>query len=100
MITMMQFIQESPKMKENQRYVPSDRVEEKNDAMSVRHYFCSCCGLMMTVEASGHVICPECAWMEDPEQSADHDLSEGKNAMSLNEAKAAFRKSQVRRTMT
>ncbi|EOY5091934.1 CPCC family cysteine-rich protein [Citrobacter amalonaticus] len=87
-------------MKKNQRFVQSDRVEKINDVMSDRHYSCPCCGLMMSVEASGHAICPECAWMEDPEQSADHDLSEGKNAMSLNEAKAAFRKSQVRRTMT
>lgn len=90
MTTMMQFIQESPEMKTNQNFAPSSVVEKNNDVMSHRHYSCPCCGLMMSVEASGHAICPQCEWMEDPEQSADHDLSEGKNAMSLNEAKAAF----------
>ncbi|MDE5204379.1 CPCC family cysteine-rich protein [Citrobacter amalonaticus] len=99
MTKIMKLIPENPntndKMNKGDNLSPSDMVVKNNDILSNRIYSCPCCGLMMSVEYCRHVVCPKCEWIEDPEQLDDHDLSEGRNAMSLNEAKAAFRKSQV-----
>lgn len=58
--------------------------------MEFKTYRCPCCGGIM----SGHECCRICHWICDPVQLADHDLSEGRNALSLHEARAAFKKAK------
>ncbi len=49
---------------------------------------CACCG----AETEKHDICLNCGWQDDNVQNSDPDYRGGANKMSLNEAKAAYRK--------
>ena len=53
---------------------------------------CPVCGKHYFDEAGSYEICPACGWEDDPVQRRDPDYIGGANEMSLNEARAAFRK--------
>jgi len=43
-------------------------------------------------ERGAFEICPVCNWEDDPAQSADPNLSDGANALSLDAARTAWRR--------
>ncbi len=53
---------------------------------------CPCCGQRTLSERGAYEICRRCAWEDDPTQSDDPDYRGGANEMSLNEARAAWKK--------
>ncbi len=56
-------------------------------------YQCPCCG-KYTLElkpTNTFLECPECHWVDDGVQYADHDFQGGFNKMSLNEARQAYK---------
>ncbi len=52
---------------------------------------CPCCGTLTLSARGAYEICRRCGWEDDPVQARDPDLRVGANAMSLNEARAAWR---------
>lgn len=53
---------------------------------------CPCCG-QRTLESKGDFeICPICKWEDDPVQAKDHDFAGGANSLSLNEARAEWKR--------
>ena len=48
---------------------------------------CACCSEYTIPFGSKYVMCPECGWIDDPYQNMHPDSTQGKNAVSLNEAK-------------
>lgn len=55
-------------------------------------YECACCGQKTLEEEDFYEICPACGWEDDPVQRDDPDYAGGANRMSLNQAKAAFKR--------
>lgn len=57
-------------------------------------YACPCCGFLTLSEKPGgtYEICPVCFWEDDPVQLEDPDYRGGANDVSLNEARANFKK--------
>ena len=61
---------------------------------SRKKYACVCCGsrTMQEKPPGTYEICPVCGWEDDPVQFRDPDRAGGANEMSLNEARAAWKK--------
>jgi hypothetical protein len=59
--------------------------------MSAKHK-CACCEQETITEPDSYEICSRCGWEDDELQREDPDYRGGANQMSLNEAKAAFKK--------
>ena len=51
---------------------------------------CACCG----VEVDKFDICDTCGWQDDGVQNNNPNYKGGANQMSLNEAKAAYKKGE------
>jgi uncharacterized Zn finger protein (UPF0148 family) len=54
---------------------------------------CDCCASPVIRERGTFEICPVCGWEDDPAQARDPELAGGANRMSLNEARARWRRS-------
>ena len=52
---------------------------------------CDCCGAYTIAARGAYEICRRCGWEDDPVQAKDADFTGGANAMSLNQARAAWR---------
>ncbi|MEJ1969664.1 MAG: CPCC family cysteine-rich protein [Rhizomicrobium sp.] len=52
---------------------------------------CDCCGAHTISVRGGYEICPRCGWEDDPVQARDPGFRGGANAVSLEEARAAWR---------
>lgn len=61
-------------------------------------YNCHCCGCFTLDEAFGEDICDVCFWHDNVVQSDDPDYAGGANTMSLNEARAAYKKCGAKAT--
>ena len=48
---------------------------------------CACCEEFFVPQQIGDAICPVCGWIYDSHQQANPDSREGRNLISLNEAK-------------
>lgn len=59
--------------------------------MSAKHP-CPCCNQNTLEEVDFYNICPVCGWEDDPGQRAHPDDNIGANDMSLNDARASYRK--------
>jgi len=59
----------------------------RNDGMTL----CPCCGKGIVEEGHEFDICSVCGWEDDNYQFAHPDYRGGANAMSLNEARQAWR---------
>ena len=55
-------------------------------------YKCACCSQYTLEDEDFSNICPVCKWEDDRLQNDDPDYAGGANEMSLNEAKAAYKK--------
>ena len=55
-------------------------------------YQCACCGQATITEPDFYEICSVCGWEDDEVQRDDPDYQGGANQMSLNEARAAYKK--------
>jgi len=53
---------------------------------------CACCGEYTIPVNSRYMVCPVCEWIDDPHQNANPDSLNGKNPISLFEARARFMK--------
>lgn len=62
-------------------------------SVDVRHP-CPCCGSLTIEEPGNYDICDVCGWEDDDLQSDDPEYAGGANDMSLNQARAAFKKRQ------
>ncbi len=57
-------------------------------------YTCPCCGFytLPLQPPNSFEICPVCFWEDDGLQYADPNMEDGANKMSLNQAKANYKK--------
>jgi hypothetical protein len=53
---------------------------------------CLCCGKKTLTKRGFHEICRVCMWEDDPSQAEAPDLEGGANGVSLNQARANYRK--------
>lgn len=51
---------------------------------------CFCCGEFTIPFDSSYEVCPICGWIDDNHQNVNPDSIEGKNDISLNEARKRF----------
>jgi hypothetical protein len=51
---------------------------------------CACCKHYTIPIDSEYEKCPVCGWIDDPYQNMHYDSTEGKNPISLNEAKKVY----------
>ncbi|WP_394697974.1 CPCC family cysteine-rich protein [uncultured Sphaerochaeta sp.] len=51
---------------------------------------CACCKHYSIPIDSEYEVCPVCGWIDDPYQNAHPNSTEGKNSISLDEAKKAY----------
>jgi hypothetical protein len=51
---------------------------------------CSCCGECTIATGTENEVCPICGWIDDKFQNKHPDSLNGKNAMTLNEARKRF----------
>jgi hypothetical protein len=61
------------------------------------HLPCACCGSKVIRDRGMFEICPVCGWEDDPAQVRNPNLAGGANALSLNEARAAWAARATRR---
>ena len=52
---------------------------------------CPVCGKHIFKAGTGYDICPVCGWADDPDQREMPDEEDLSNAMSLNEAREAYK---------
>ena len=60
---------------------------------AIRMKRCRCCEKPTLPMDSEHEICPLCGWIDDKFQNTHPDSPNGKNLISLNEARVAYKKS-------
>ncbi|TET06844.1 hydrolase [Candidatus Dependentiae bacterium] len=61
--------------------------------MNTKKYSCPCCGYFTLEDEPGHFdICAVCGWEDDSIQSFNPDVAGGANRMSLNEARANYKR--------
>ncbi len=58
---------------------------------------CPCCGIGRVDAGHNYDVCEVCCWEDDPLQFAYPDMAGGANKMSLNEARAAFKRGEKTR---
>lgn len=65
--------------------------------MTAKRFPCPCCGFRTLDEQppGTYDICPVCYWEDDPVQFDDPEYRGGANHVSLNEARANFRRARV-----
>ena len=64
--------------------------------MSSERHACPCCGHWVAGREGQYVICPRCAWEDDPVQTRDTAFAGGANVLSLDEARRRWRASHPR----
>lgn len=62
--------------------------------MSANRKRCACCGHYTLPKDSIFEICEVCGWQDDEVQNEKPDYRGGANQMSLNEAKAAYKRNE------
>lgn len=82
----LQIIEESEEIRKNLRHSPSGK--ESN----VQHAYkkCACCGEYVIPLGTEYQACIICGWIDDNYQNKNPDDTEGKNKISLNEARRRY----------
>jgi hypothetical protein len=62
--------------------------KSKEIETSIAFKTCACCNEFTIPFGSSYERCPLCDWIDDPYQNMHPDSKEGKNAITLNQAKA------------
>jgi hypothetical protein len=57
----------------------------------IKQRICPCCEEYIIPEESKNEKCPICGWIDDAYQNTNPDSLKGKNPISLNEAREAYR---------
>lgn len=56
---------------------------------------CACCLQRSLPAGTKYATCPICGWIDDPLQNANPDLMEGRNPISLREARRRWQERQM-----
>ena len=61
-----------------------------------KKFACPCCGRKRLESPGNYEICDVCGWEDDPAQTQDPAFAGGANELSLQEARAKWRKEHPR----
>lgn len=63
-----------------------------SEYLMIRRKKCSCCGEKSIPARTEYTVCPICGWIDDPYQNRHLDSLDGKNAISLEEAREIYKR--------
>jgi rubrerythrin len=76
-----------------------EEIEKKGGTggFSTPHLYkkCACCGKYSLPAGSEYEECPICGWIDDPYQNQHPDSPNGRNSVSLNQARAEYVNNQL-----
>jgi hypothetical protein len=83
---------EEERLKEIIAQVQSQRAEHHQRTNPIAFRPCCCCGSYTIPLDSEYLTCSRCQWIDDPFQNNNPDNPNGRNSISLNDAKEAFKR--------